>query len=80
MVCKVRRKLGKINKNLTNSRFLFIPMFHSEILSSLNFNKNYNLVPWTGEQPHIEILFRQFPNINMYVKIVGKMPDQHFNV
>ena len=33
-----------------------------------------------GKQPFIEMLFGQFSNINIYVKIVGKMQDQHFNV
>ena len=26
------------------------------------------------------MLFRQFPNIIIYFKIVGKIPDQHLNV
>ena len=55
-------------------------MFHSEILASLNFNKNKNVVPWIGEQPYTEMLFWQFSNIIIYVKIVGKIPDQHLNV
>ena len=35
------------------------------------------LVPWIGEQPYVEMLFGLFSNINIYVKIVRKMQDQH---
>ena len=47
-------------------------MLRSEILASFNFNKNSNIVPWIGEQPYNEILFVQFPNIPMYIRVVGK--------
>ena len=33
-----------------------------------------------GEQPYTEILFWQFSNKIIYVKIVGNLPDQHLNV
>ena len=33
-----------------------------------------------GEQPYTEMLFWRLSNIIIYVKIVGKIPDQHFNV
>ena len=49
-----------------------------EILASLNFNKNKNLVPLIGEEPYIEMLSWQFSNITKYIRVVGKMPDQHF--
>ena len=54
-------------------------MFHSEILASLNFNKKFFFVHGIGEQPYTEMLFRQFSNILIYFKIVGKIPDQHLN-
>ena len=54
--------------------------FHSEILASLNFNKNKFFVPWIGKQPFTEMLFWQFPNIIIYVRIVGKISDQYLNV
>ena len=38
-------------------------MFHSEILASINFNNNLNLVPWLGGQPNIEMLFWKFFNM-----------------
>ena len=49
-------------------------MFHSDILASLNFNKNKIGL----ENNHS--LFWQFSNIIIYVKIVGKIPDQHLSV
>ena len=48
---------------------------HSDIMASLNFKKNYNLVPWTGEQPYIKMLFQLFSNLTTYVRVVGKLPD-----
>ena len=54
--------------------------FHSEILASLNFNKNFFFLPWIGEQPYTKMLFWQFSNMIIDVKIVGKIPDQHLNV
>ena len=56
-----------------------IPKLHSEILASLNFNKNKNLVPWIGEQWYIEMLFWQFFNITTCMRVVGQMPKQHFD-
>ena len=52
-------------------------MFHSEILASLNFNKNKilfwigeqpytEMLFWIGEQPYTEMLFWQFSNIIIY--------------
>ena len=35
--------------------FFFLHKLHSEILASLNI-KYYNLVPWIGEKPYIEML------------------------
>ena len=58
--------------------FPHIYMLHSEILASLNFNKNQNLIPWIGEQPYIKMLLLLFSNINLYIRVVGKMPKQHF--
>ena len=55
-------------------------MFNSEILASLNFNNDKNFVPSIGEQPYTDMLFGQFFNIIIYVKIVGKISDQHLNV
>ena len=55
-------------------------MFHSEILASLNFNKNKKIFPLIGEQPYTEMLFWQLANIITYVKIVGKIPDQYLSV
>ena len=52
---------------------------HSEIIASINFTKNQNLVPWIREQPYIKMLLRQFSNINAYIRVVGKMPKQHVN-
>ena len=57
-----------------------IHMLHSEILASLNFNKNQNFFPWIGEQLFTEMLFRQFSNITVYIRVVGKIQDQHFIV
>ena len=42
--------------------------------------KKLNLVPCVREQTCIIMFFWQFSNINLYVKIVGKMPDQHLIV
>ena len=50
-----------------------------QILASLSFKKKIYLVPWIGEHPYIEMLFRQFSNITIYVRLVGKMLDQHYN-
>ena len=55
-------------------------MFHSEILASLNFNKDKNFVPWIREQQYNKMLFWQFSNIIIFVKIVGKLPEQHLIV
>ena len=55
-------------------------MLHSELLASLNFNKSYNLVPWIGQKSYIEKMFQQFFKKTMYVRVVGKIQDQHFNV
>ena len=52
-------------------------MFHYEILASL---KEYNFVPWIGEQTYTEMLFWKFSNIIIYVNIAGKIPDKHLNV
>ena len=43
-----------------------IYMFHFEILAPLKFG------PWIGEQPYTEMLFWQFSNIIIYVKILEK--------
>ena len=43
-------------------------------------DKNYNLVPWIGEQPNIEMLIQQFSNISIYIRVVVIMCDQHCNV
>ena len=43
-------------------------MFYSEILASLNFNKNKMLSPGLEN------------NIIIYVKIVGKIPDKHLDL
>ena len=45
---------------------LYIYMLNSDILTSLNFNKNQNLVPYIEGQPCIKILLRQFSHINAY--------------
>ena len=34
----------------------------------------------SGMKPKTEILFWQFFNINIYVQVVGKIPDQHLSV
>ena len=39
-----------------------------------------NRFPWIGEQPYIEMLVWQFSNIIIYIRVPGKMPDQHFKV
>ena len=47
------------------------------------FNKFWqelNIVPWIGEQTYTEMLFWQFSNIIIYLKIVGKIPDKHLNI
>ena len=46
----------------------------------MKFQQELNFVPRIGEQPYTEMLFWQFSNIIIYVKIVGKIPDQHLNV
>ena len=46
----------------------------------IKFQQELNFVPWIGEQPYTEMLFWQFSNIIIYVKIVGKIPDQHLSV
>ena len=51
---------------------------HSEILDSYNLYKNYNLSPWIGEQPYIDILFWKFYNLFTYVRVDGKLLKQHF--
>ena len=43
---------------------------HSEILASLNMNKNYNIFPFIGEQPYIETLFWQFSSLTTYVRVL----------
>ena len=53
---------------------------YPEILASINFNQKWNSVPWIGDQPYIEILFQQFSNITIFVRVLGKLLDQHFNV
>ena len=68
------RVLYKLEEEKRFKQYISIYMFHSEIMTSKN------LFPWIGEQPYIEMLFGQFSNINTYVKIVGKMQDQHFTV
>ena len=55
-------------------------MFHSEILASLNFNKNQDIFSWIGEQWCIELVFRQFFNIFIYIMSVAKLPTKHFSV
>ena len=57
----------------------YIYMLHSEILASLYFIKNFNLVPCIREHPYIEMLFWQYSNKTIYFGVVGKIPDQHFN-
>ena len=52
---------------------MFIIMSHSQILTTSNFNMNWNFVPWIGEQRHIGLLFRQFSNITTYVSCVAKL-------
>ena len=52
-------------------------------LRSTGFNKfrqEKSVVPWIGEQPYTEMLFWQFSNIFIYVKIIGKILDQHLSV
>ena len=46
----------------------------------IKFQQEYKFVPWIGEQPYTEMLFWQFSNIIIDVKIVGKIPDQHLSV
>ena len=46
----------------------------------IKFQQDQKFVPWIGEQPYTEMLFWQFSNIIIYVKIVGNIPDQHLNV
>ena len=53
-------------------------MFHSEILASLNFNKNKILFPGLENNHTMKCCSGNFPII--YVKIVGKIPHQHMNV
>ena len=55
-------------------------MLHSEILASNNFHKNWKFVPWIGEQPYIETLFWHFSNMTIYIRVYGKMQDQHLKV
>ena len=43
---------------------------------SWNFNKNYNFVPWIGEQPYFQMLFQHFYNITSYIR-VGPWPWRH---
>ena len=43
-------------------------------------SKRIKFLPWIGEQPYTEMLFWQFSNINIYIKIVENIPDQHLNV
>ena len=62
------------------SSYQHMYMFYSEILASLNFNKNKKKFPRIREQPYTEILFCQFSNIITYVKIVGKILDQYLSV
>ena len=53
---------------------------HSEILASLHVNKNYNLVPWIGEQPYIKRLLWQFSMHCNILRMYEKMQDQYSNV
>ena len=46
---------------------------------SWNLDKNHIIVLWIGVQPYIEMSPRQFSIIPTYVKVVGKIPDQHFD-
>ena len=80
--CKIKKLKNWMLINLvyTNSRSMWTYMLHSEILASLNFNNNLNLFPWIGDLPYIEMLFQKFSNIPTSIRIVGKLPDQHFNV
>ena len=55
-------------------------MLHFEVLSSKIFIMNQNVVPWIKEQRYIKMLFQQFSNMTMKVKVVGKVQEQHFNV
>ena len=55
-------------------------MFHSEILASQHFNKNQKLFLWIGEQPFIEMMFWQFSNITINIRVYVKMPNQYFKV
>ena len=56
-----------------------LSMFHSEILASLNFNKNKILSPGLENNHTLKCCSGNFPT-QSYVKIVGKIPDQHLNV
>ena len=54
--------------------------FHSEILASINFNKDKILSPGLENNHTLKCCFWQFSNIIKYVMIVGKIPDQHLSV
>ena len=63
--------------NRNQSWNAYVPLLDPGFIS---FQEEYNVVPWIGEQPYTEMLFRQFSNIIIYVKIVGKIPDQLLSV
>ena len=65
----------------TNLKLFIIPKFHSEILAFINFNKNKMLSPGLdNNHTFTEMLFWQFSNIIIYVKIVERIPDQQLSV
>ena len=72
--------LKLIDIAITVNAYFGLHIFHSEILASLNFNLNTILSPAIGEQPYTEMLVWKISNIFIYVKIVGKIPDQHLKM
>ena len=39
---------------------MLLPMLHSQILATWNSSTNHHIVPWIGEEPHIEAELLEF--------------------
>ena len=55
----------------------FVPLWDHGFIK---FQQEWNFVPWIGEEPYTGMLFWQFSNIIIYVKLIAKLPDQHLNL
>ena len=60
--------------------WLHAQWYCQEAMKKHKFKRELELFPWIGEQQSIEILSQLFSNLITYVRAVGKLLNQHFNV